>query len=98
MNKIVELKLPARIRKRGLWFISSCPALDVLSQGETRSIAKRNLIDALTTFLVSCYERGTLNAILRDAGLKPSDSAKGASSGSITVRIPFVRSRRKARS
>jgi len=68
----IEFELPAKIRKKGAWFISSCPLLDVFSQGRTRSEAENNLVDALASFLTSCYERGTLDAVLRETGFLPS--------------------------
>ena len=64
----VEFRLPAKIRKKGRWYVSSCPPLDVHSQGHTKEEARRNLIDALVFFLESCFERGTLEEVLRDEG------------------------------
>jgi predicted RNase H-like HicB family nuclease len=69
INKVgvtVEFKVPAKIRKKGKWFISSCPPLDVYSQGLTRDEAEHNLIDALTPFFISCFERRTLDEVLGD--------------------------------
>ena len=57
------------MKKKGKWLISSCNLLDVHSQGHTREQAERNLKDALATFLLSCYERGTLEVVLREARL-----------------------------
>lgn len=68
MEVKISLRLPAAVRKKGKWFISSCPPLDVHSQGHTHDEAARNLVEALTEFLLSCFERGTLNEVLRDAG------------------------------
>jgi predicted RNase H-like HicB family nuclease len=67
MRIAMEFKVPARIRKKGKWFISSCPLLDVNSQGHTRNEAEHNLVDALASFLISCCERGTLIEILHEA-------------------------------
>jgi len=69
MQIAMELKVPARIRKKGKWFISSRPLLDVHSQGHTRGEAEHNLVDALASFLISCYERGTLGEVLPRRGL-----------------------------
>jgi len=63
----MEFKVPGRIRKKGKWYISSCPPLDVHSQGHTRDEAEHNLVDALASFLISCYERGTLDEVLQGA-------------------------------
>lgn len=68
MRVMMEMKLPSRIRKKGKWFISSCPVLDVHSQGRTRAEAEKNLSDALVSFMVSCHERGTLDQVLRESG------------------------------
>ncbi len=56
----IEFRLPAKIRKKGKWYVSSCPSLDVHSQGRTKDEARQNLIDALAFFLESCVRRGTL--------------------------------------
>ncbi len=99
----MEFELPAKIRKKGKWFISSCPLLDVHSQGHTRDEAERNLVDALASFLISCYERGTLDAVLRDSGVVPfvaSEKKSGPAMprGSKAVRVPLpLAVRRKTR-
>jgi predicted RNase H-like HicB family nuclease len=96
MRIAMEFKVPARIRKKGKWFISSCPLLDVHSQGHAREEAERNLVDALSSFLISCYERGTLEEVLRDAGFVPVAEARGPETllakGDIelTAPLPFV--------
>ena len=103
MQVTVEFKLPARIRKRGKWFISSCPPLDVHSQGHTRPEAERNLVDALTSFFISCYERGSLDAVLREAGFVPSVASRAAKprardrDSHVTVAVPFAIARRTKR-
>jgi predicted RNase H-like HicB family nuclease len=92
MGISIEFELPARIRKKGAWFISSCPLLDVFSQGETREEAEHNLIDALASFLTSCYERGTLDAVLRASGIVPDSGLKSPKSTArrryLAVRVP----------
>lgn len=98
----IEFELPATIRKKGTWFISSCPLLDVFSQGRTRSEAERNLVDALASFLTSCYERGTLDAVLRESGVVPASGRKIYPStdrkGAMAVRVPLAMAvRAKAR-
>ena len=63
-----EFKLPAKISKKGYWFISSCPLLDVYSQGKSKKEALANLEDALKLFIESCYERGVLAQVLKEGG------------------------------
>jgi predicted RNase H-like HicB family nuclease len=93
MGISIEFELPAKIRKKGKWFISSCPLLDVFSQGHTRDEAQRNLIDALASFLMSCYERGTLDAVLRESGIVPANGSKPRKSvgrrPTMAVRVPL---------
>ena len=93
MGITIEFELPARIRKKGTWFISSCPLLDVFSQGQTRDEAERNLIDALASFLISCYERGVLDAVLRDSGVVSISGLKSGKPvprrGRTAVRVPL---------
>ena len=64
-------KLPIEITKKAKWFVASCPAFDVASQGETEAEAKKNIAEALFMFLRSCYERGTLDAVLKQCGFRP---------------------------
>jgi predicted RNase H-like HicB family nuclease len=91
----MEFKLPAHVKKKGKWFISSCNLLDVHSQGHTRQQAEQNLKDALATFLISCYERGTLETVLREAGFVPSAVRRTRSKSTargrreVTVPVPF---------
>lgn len=68
MHFSIEFSLPSRTRKRGGWYVSSCEVLDVHSQGRSRAQAEKNLVDTLSTFIDSCYERGTLREVLRECG------------------------------
>ncbi|MGD0076675.1 MAG: hypothetical protein ABSD31_20450 [Candidatus Binataceae bacterium] len=100
----MEWELPATIRKKAKWYVSSSPLLDVYSQGHTRQEAERNIVDALVSFLMSCYERGTLDAVLREAGLvavapeKASELRLPPKFVSVKVPLPFeIRTRRRKR-
>ncbi|NUO79170.1 hypothetical protein HUU05_03765 [candidate division KSB1 bacterium] len=65
----ISAKLPFEIAKKGKWYISSCPLLDVVSQGRTEKKAKENLIEAVSLFFMSCIERNTIDEVLRECGL-----------------------------
>lgn len=67
--------MPVKLTKRKKWVVASCPILDVHSQGETEKKAKKNLKEALTLFFISCFENGTLDAVLKGCGFKPIDLA-----------------------
>lgn len=71
MQILFTVQLPAQVKKSGKWYISYCSILDVHSQGETEKKALDNLVEALRLFLVSCFERGTLDEVLADCGFKP---------------------------
>ncbi len=66
-----KIKLPVKIHKRKKWLLASCPVLDIHSQGESEEKAKKNLAEAISLFLVSCFERGTLDEVLKRCGFKP---------------------------
>jgi len=61
-------RLPVTIKKRDKWFVSCCPILDIHSQGNTENEAKDNLVEALSLFFLSCYERGTLDQVMKESG------------------------------
>ncbi len=91
-------KLPAKIIKKRKWYVASCPLLDVHSQGETEAKAKNNLREALTLFFISCFERGTLEDVLKQCGFKAVRPPAGHSvkrssrigETYINIPIPFV--------
>jgi len=92
MEVSIEFTLPMRVRKKGNWFISSCSALDVLSQGRTREEAEKNLADALYSFLDSCYQTGTLDKVLHDAGFVGSAGtrpSRESAASYVSVTLPF---------
>jgi predicted RNase H-like HicB family nuclease len=72
----LRIQLPVRLDRKDKWYIASCPALDVFSQGKTEEKAKKNLAEALNAFLISCLERGTLEAVLKQCGFKPAKEAR----------------------
>ena len=73
---VFEMSLPFAVKREAKWFISWCPPLSVYSQGPTQKKAVENLVDALRLFLVSCYERGTLDRVLKDSGFRPLASMR----------------------
>lgn len=76
----VQFRLPFAVRQDGDWFYSSCPILDVHSQGRSKDEAVRNLVEALQLFIESCFERGTLTNVLLESGFEaaaPEAESKG---------------------
>jgi len=70
VNIRLDVRLPIEVNKGDKYYIASCPALVVASQGKTIKKAKANLEEALTSFFISCIERGVLDAVLQDRGFK----------------------------
>jgi hypothetical protein len=94
MEVTLQFKLPAKVAKRRHLFLASCPVLDVHSQGETEKEARENLVEALTVFFISCFERETLDAVLKECGFKPHRAYKRKTTSPtpqtyINVLIPF---------
>lgn len=95
MQAVMMFRLPALVEKDGAEYVSTCPILGVSSQGKTKKAALDNLKEALELFLVSCFERGTLEQVLKESGFKPAAAAsfkekKYASKyNSINVPLPF---------
>ena len=86
-----SVKLPATVKKKGVYYISCCPLLDVVSQGKTENKALENLIDALSLFFISCFERETLFEVLKECGFAPASTkpTKRDFDKYIDVPIPF---------
>lgn len=66
-----QARLPFNIIDKKNYYLASCTVLDVHSQGDTQEKARNNLIEALSLFFLSCFERGTLDAVLKECGFKP---------------------------
>jgi predicted RNase H-like HicB family nuclease len=67
-SPIFEFHLPCRVKRRRKWYLAVCKSLDVASQGPSKGKALDNLRDAIRGFLADCFERGTLDEVLQQAG------------------------------
>ncbi len=65
-----EFNLPAEVKKSGKLYVAKCPLLDVYSQGNNKKEALVHLIEAIQLFVESCFERGTLDQVMRDCGFE----------------------------
>lgn len=66
----VVSQCPVEISRERRWYVASCSALDVHSQGKTEKKARANLEEAVEGFLHSCLDRGTLDAVLYDMAVR----------------------------
>jgi predicted RNase H-like HicB family nuclease len=91
-NISVSFRIPFSIKKKGKWYVARCPVLDVTTQGDSEDAARANLADALYLFLVSCLERGTLDAVLKQCGffLKTRKGRPPKNGNYIEIPIPFA--------
>jgi hypothetical protein len=66
----------------------------VWSQGETKTKATENLREALQLFLIDCFERGTLDKVLKKSGFTGAKNLPKKStsklSQKIVVPLPFI--------
>ncbi len=75
---LFRLSVPIKEFQEDGVYVAGCEALEVYSQGDTRDQARENVQEALTLFVTSCYERGTLERVLLASGFTPeSRSASG---------------------
>lgn len=64
------IKMPVCTKKDGDFYVSYCPPLDIYSQGHTKEEAFKNIKEAVNLFIVSCFERGTLDKALKECGFR----------------------------
>lgn len=83
------LYLRATFAQEGEWIVACFPDLDITSQGKARDEAARNLIEATQLFIESCYERGTLDEMLKVHGFAPGRGAASPVPSDDHLTVPF---------
>ena len=63
-----DLKFTVHIFKEGPTFVAHVPELDISSCGDSEAQARRNIRDAVSGFLETAKELGTLKDILEESG------------------------------
>ncbi len=86
----VRVQLPFKVQPEDGHFVSICPALQVYSQGPDEAKALSNLEEAVTLFIESCYERGTLNQVMKDCGFYQTQPHESTDDKYIDVSVPFA--------
>ena len=59
--------------REGDVYVAYAAALDVYSQGDTEREARAHLDEAVTLFIESCRERGTLDAVMAAREIREDD-------------------------
>ena len=91
----IVFNLQIRIIEGEFGYVSSCAVLDVWSQSNSKKEAEKNIREAISLFIISCFERGTLDQVLKECGFSPSYSAKPVKgpkpndTQAVKVEIPF---------
>ena len=84
-----KFDVPIQVRPDDVGYVAGCPSLDVFSQGTTEEAAVENLNEALSLFMLSCFERGTLVQVLKDCGFEPVPGDAVPTESSLRVEIPL---------
>lgn len=74
----INFKLAVFVTKRRKWWLATCPALDLYAQGPGPEKAVASLRDAVRGFVADCFERGTLDEVMKNAGFGPRESGTRA--------------------
>lgn len=97
---VLTVSLPFTIKKGHKYYISCCPVLDVWSQGESEKKAENNLREAIQLFLIDCFERSTLDRVLKQCGFvamkKPPKRKPSTSRNEMDIPLPFIIDRQLA--
>jgi predicted RNase H-like HicB family nuclease len=68
--KLPDISFTAQVWKEGATFVAYSPELDVASCGGSLAKARAGLREAVSLFLEECTRKGTLEAILSEAGFE----------------------------
>jgi hypothetical protein len=69
-SQIPDISFTAQVWKEGAAYVAYSPELDVSSCGGSLAKARAGLREAVSLFLEECARKGTLEAILAEAGFE----------------------------
>jgi len=84
-----SVQVSIQVKREGMWFIASCPALDLHSQGRSEKEALDNVGEAIQLFVESCYERGTLEQVLKESGFQPGKGSVEVRDENHVINVPL---------
>jgi len=71
----MELNITVEVWQRENWFVAKCPELDFVSQGDTRSAARNNLLEVIQIQFQEMRDLGTLDDYLAECGFAQGTDA-----------------------
>jgi len=89
----INIKVPVDIYKDGGLFLASCARFGVITQGTTFEEAKDNITEALSLFIETAFEMGTLEQILKESGFRPTragEDVRDNCPNHIELSFPFL--------
>ncbi|WP_420266198.1 type II toxin-antitoxin system HicB family antitoxin [Candidatus Magnetominusculus dajiuhuensis] len=89
MTATIVFSLPVKFKKKKDVVIASCPVLDVVTQGETVEDARNNIKEAVSLFISTCLEIGTLDAVLKECGFEAAEKTARKQSQVETIEVPI---------
>lgn len=88
------VSFPIEVKKEVQYHIASCPVLDVWAYGKTQQRAVESLKDTLQVFLTHCFDKGTLEMVLKGCGFTSMKKSLCRDAtyqiSEIDVPLPFV--------
>lgn len=93
MTASIDFKLPVKFKKKKNVIISSCPILNIVSQGSTVQEARKNIEEAALLFILTCLDDGTLDSVLKQCGFMAKSANKHNQNDIITISIPLTNQR-----
>lgn len=93
----IHVRLPVEIKPEDNVYVANCPILDVISQGSTPDEARHNIQEAVTLFIETCFEMGTLDEVLKECGFRPVEDPISGSEDlgeQVDVVLPFFAAKR----
>jgi predicted RNase H-like HicB family nuclease len=82
-------RLPVTFKRTGDQVVAICEALDVASQGRTQAAAKAAIIEAVSLFLETCFEMGTLDDVLRERGFTQMQPSSHSGRDQEMIEVPM---------
>jgi predicted RNase H-like HicB family nuclease len=89
----INIKVPVDIYRDGPLFLARCARFGVVTQGTTFEEAKDNILEAVSLFVETCLEMGTLEQVLKDSGFElvsNSDDLQDNCPNHIELSFPFL--------